>query len=234
MSTITQRSFADVVGPDALRAYVQKVYSWMVGGLMLTALVAMGVASSPSILSVIFGNTIIMWTVMLAPLGIVFFLSARLDKIKPSTAGALFVVFSILIGLSLSSIFIIYTAASISTTFFVAAGMYAAAALYGYTTKRDLTNMGSFLFMGLIGLILASIVNWFLGSSALDFAISIIGVLIFTGLTAWDMQKLKSQSVVMYAGEAAAAKMSIMGALSLYLNFINLFLFLLRLLGDRR
>jgi uncharacterized protein len=234
MTTLSQRPFEGVVDADSLRTYIQRVYTWMVGGLLVTAATAFGVASSAPVQAAIFSNSIIYWIVLLAPLGIVFFLSARLDKIKPSTAASLFVVFSVLMGLSLSSIFLIYELGSIGTTFIVAAGMYGGAALYGYTTKRDLTGMGSFLFMGLIGLILASIVNWFIGSSALEFAVSVIGVLIFTGLTAYDMQRIKDQAIVMYTDDGRAAKMSIISALSLYLNFLNLFLFLLRLLGDRR
>ena len=233
MNTFNPQSIAGAVDADALRTYVQRVYAWMVGGLMATAITAFGVANSEPLLMAIFGSPL-KWVVLLAPLGMVFFLSSRIEKIKPSTAATLFLVFSVLMGMSLSSIFVVYELGSVFMVFVIAAGMYAAAATYGYTTKRDLTSMGSFLFMGLIGLIIAMVVNWFIGSSALDFAISVIGVLIFTGLTAWDMQKIKSQAVVMYAGDALATKRSIIGALSLYLNFLNLFLFLLRLLGDRR
>ena len=233
MDSMSPRSIASAVDVDALRTYVQRVYAWMVGGLMATAITAFGVASSETLLMAIFGSPL-KWVVLLAPLGMVFFLSARIETMKPSTAATLFIVFSILMGMSLASIFWIYTLGSIFQVFIIASVMYGAAAVYGYTTKRDLTSMGSFLFMGLIGLVVAMVVNWFLGSSALEFAISVIGVLIFTGLTAWDMQKIKSQAVVMYAGEALATKRSILGALSLYLNFLNLFLFLLRLLGDRR
>ena len=175
-----------------------------------------------------------MWVVMLAPIGLVFFLGAKIETMQTSTAASVFVVFSVLMGISLSSIFMVYALGSIFQVFLIAAGMYGAAAVYGYTTKRDLTGMGSFLFMGLIGIVLASVVNWFLQSDALSFAVSVIGVLVFTGMTAWEMQKIKSQAVVMYAGEALATKRAILGALSLYLNFVNLFLFLLRLLGDRR
>jgi FtsH-binding integral membrane protein len=163
----------------------------------------------------------------------VWFLAARVDRMQPSTAAGLFIAYSILNGLSLSAIFLVYELGSIFQVFLIAAGMYAAAATYGFVTKRDLSGMGSFLFMGLIGLILASLVNWFIGSSALDFAISVIGVLIFTGLTAYDMSRIKEQAIVMYAGEGLAHKRAIVGALSLYLNFINLFLYLLRLLGSR-
>lgn len=233
MQPYNSSTIASAVSSDALRTYVQRVYAWMVGGLLITALTAAGISSSPALIEAIFG-TPLMWVVMLAPIGLVFFLGAKIETMQTSTAATVFVVFSVLMGMSLSSIFLVYQLGSIFQVFLVAAGMYGAAAVYGYTTKRDLTGMGSFLFMGLIGLVLASIVNWFLGSDALSFAISVIGVLIFTGMTAWEMQKIKSQAVVMYAGEALATKRAILGALSLYLNFINLFLFLLRLLGDRR
>ncbi len=164
----------------------------------------------------------------------VWVLVSRVDSMKPSTAAGMFIAYSMLNGVAFSAIFLLYELGSIFQVFLIAAGMYAAAAVYGYTTKKDLTSMGSFLFMGLIGLILASVVNIFLGSGALDWAISVIGVLVFTGLTAWDMQRIKEQAIVMYSGEAFAAKRAIVGALSLYLNFVNLFLYLLRLFGDRR
>ncbi|MFZ9870376.1 MAG: Bax inhibitor-1/YccA family protein [Candidatus Kapaibacteriota bacterium] len=226
-------TIASAVSADTLRTYVQRVYAWMVGGLLITALTAAGISSSPALIQAIFG-TPLMWVVMLAPIGLVFFLGAKIETMQTSTAASVFVVFSVLMGISLSSIFMVYALGSIFQVFLIAAGMYGAAAVYGYTTKRDLTGMGSFLFMGLIGIVLASVVNWFLQSDALSFAVSVIGVLVFTGMTAWEMQKIKSQAVVMYAGEALATKRAILGALSLYLNFVNLFLFLLRLLGDRR
>jgi FtsH-binding integral membrane protein len=220
MNTINPRAFAGVVDADALRTYVQRVSAWIV-------------ASSETLLQVIFGSPL-MWVVLLAPLAMVWILSSRIDKMQPSTAAGMFIAYSLLNGVAFASLFVIYELGSIFQVFLIAAGMYAAAAVYGYTTKRDLTSMGSFMVMGLVGLIIASVVNMFLGSGAFDWAISVIGVVIFTGLTAWDMQRIKEQAVVMYAGDALAAKRSIIGALSLYLNFINLFLFLLRLLGDRR
>ncbi len=233
MQSYNAHTIASAVSADTLRTYVQRVYAWMVGGLLITALTAAGVSSSPALIQAIFG-TPLMWVVMLAPIGLVFFLGAKIETMQTSTAASVFVVFSVLMGISLSSIFMVYALGSIFQVFLIAAGMYGAAAVYGYTTKRDLTGMGSFLFMGLIGIVLASVVNWFLASDALSFAVSVIGVLVFTGMTAWEMQKIKSQAVVMYAGEALATKRAILGALSLYLNFVNLFLFLLRLLGDRR
>lgn len=233
MNYSPQQSFAHVVDADSLRTYVQRVYAWMVGGLLTTALTALLVSSSEVILNAIFG-TPLYWVVILSPLAMVWVLAARIDTLKPSTAAGLFIAYSMVNGLAFSILFLIYDLGSIFQVFGIAAAMYAIAAVYGYTTKRDLTSVGSFLFMGVIGLVIAMVVNMFLGSGVMDFAISIIGVIIFTGLTAYDMQKIKGQAVVMYAGDALAAKRSIVGALSLYLNFINLFLFLLRLLGNRR
>jgi FtsH-binding integral membrane protein len=226
-------SFSAAVSTEALRTYVQRVYAWMTGGLLLTGGTAFAVSQSEALMAAIFG-TPLYWVVLLAPLGMVFFLSARIDSMKPSTAAATFIAYALTNGLAFSVLFLTYELGSIFQVFLIAAGMYAAAAVYGYTTKRDLTNMGSFLFMGLIGLILASVVNVFLGSSALEFAVSIIGVGIFTGLTVYDMNRIKEQAIVMYAGDALAQKRAILGALSLYLNFVNLFLYLLRLFGERR
>ncbi len=226
-------SFSGVLTTDVIRAYVQRVYAWMVGGLLVTGVTAFAASSSETLMAAIFGSPL-MWVVMLAPLAMVFFLSMRIDRMQPSTAAGTFLAYSLVNGLSFSVIFLAYDLGSIFQVFVIAAGMYAAAAAYGFLTKRDLTGMGSFLFMGLVGLIIASVVNIFLGSGPLDFAISVIGVLIFTGLTAYEMNKIKEQAVVMYAGEGLAQKRAIIGALSLYLNFINLFLYLLRLFGDRR
>jgi FtsH-binding integral membrane protein len=204
----------------------------MVGGLLLTTASAALVAASETLQAVIFGTPLV-WVVMLAPLAMVLFLSARIDKMQPSTAAGTFIAYALTNGLSFGAIFLVYDLGSIFQVFLIAAGMYTASAVFGYTTKRDLTGMGSFLFMGLIGLIIASLVNVFLGSGVLEFAVSVIGVLIFTGLTAYEMNKIKEQAIVMYAGEGLAHKRAIIGALSLYLNFINLFLYLLRLFGNR-
>jgi len=233
MQDMKANTFSHAITPDVLSAYVQKVYAWMVGGLIITSLTALGVSSSPEILAAVFG-TPLRWVVMLGPLAMVWILASRVDNMKPSTAAGMFIGFSALIGVSLSSIFVVYELGSIFQVFLIAAGMYGTAAVYGFVTKRDLTGMGSFLFMGLIGIILASVVNIFMNSGALDWAISLIGVAIFTGLTAYDMQRIKDQAIVMYAGNELATKRSILSALSLYLNFINLFLFLLRMLGSRR
>ncbi len=233
MNMQSPTSFSGVLSADIIRAYVQRVYAWMVGGLLVTGVTAFSVASSETLMAAIFGTPLV-WLIMLAPLGMVFFLSMRIDRMQPSTAAGTFLAYSLVNGVSFSVIFLAYELGSIFQVFVIAAGMYAAAAAYGYLTKRDLTGMGSFLFMGLIGLILASVLNIFLGSGPLDFAISVIGVLVFTGLTAYEMNKIKEQAVVMYAGEGLAQKRAIIGALSLYLNFVNLFLYLLRLFGDRR
>lgn len=227
------RGRADAQSLDmGLRAYMLKIYNYMAIGLALTGVVAMLTASSPTMLNAIFG-TPLKWVVMFAPLGFVLFLSFRIQAMSAATAQAVFWLYAAAMGLSLSSIFLVYTGASIAKVFFVSAGTFAGMSLYGYTTKRDLSAMGSFLFMGLIGVLLASVVNLFLQSSGLEFVISVLGVLIFVGLTAYDTQKIKS----MYLEEdhqEVASKKAIMGALTLYLDFINLFIYLLRFLGDRR
>ncbi|MET0222416.1 MAG: Bax inhibitor-1/YccA family protein, partial [Tardiphaga sp.] len=182
--------------------------------------------------TLLFGG-MFMWVLMLAPLAMVFFLSFRINSLDAGTARLLFFVYAGILGISLATIFIAYTQASIARVFFISAAAFGALSLYGYTTKRDLSAMGAFMVMGLIGLIVASLVNIFLKSSGLDFAISAIGVLVFAGLTAWDTQKIKD----MYdAGDdsQSAGRKAVMGALALYLDFINLFLMLLRLFGDRR
>ena len=230
---LSSTSFSNVVSADALRAYVQRVYAWMTGGLLLTGITAFGISQSPAALDAIFG-TPLHWLVLLAPLGMVLFLSARIDTMKPSTAAGTFIAYALMNGISFSVLFVIYELGSIFQVFVIAAGMFASAAAYGYFTKRDLRSFGSFLFMGVIGVIIASVVNIFLQSSVLEFAVSLIGVGVFTGLTAYDMNRMKDQAIVMYAGEGLAQKRAIIGALSLYLNFVNLLLFLLRLLGNRK
>ena len=244
-----QRSFTkttdQVVIDEGLRAYMLKVYNYMTTGLLLTGLVAyfFGKASIvtnelgqivgiTSIGAMLFGSPL-KWIVMLAPLGFVFYLSAKINKMSVSSAQITFWIFSAIMGLSLASIFIVYTQASIARVFFISSGTFAAMSLYGYTTKKDLTKLGGFLFMGLIGIIIASLVNLFFQSSALHFAISVIGVLVFVGLTAYDTQSIKN---MYYAGdsESVGGKKALMGALRLYLDFINLFIMLLRLFGQRR
>jgi FtsH-binding integral membrane protein len=217
-----------------LRAHMQKVYAYMAGGLAATGGVAYAVFRSaefaPAFFEAVVRNNLIL---MLVSLGVAFFLSFRINAIQVGTARALFWAYALILGLGLAPIFLMYTGESIARTFFISAGTFMAMSLWGYTTKRDLTGMGNFLMMGLIGIVLASIVNIFLGSTGLGFAISVLGVLIFTGLTAYDTQKIKE----MYwdaDGADVAAKKSIMGAFTLYLDFINLFLMMLRFVGDRR
>ncbi len=240
---------ADQVAIDAgLRAYMIRVYNYMASGVALTGIVswltyqaaggdAIRVAGGQITGLTSFGQalfsgplTIILF---LGTLGIVFFMSFRINRLEATTALALFMAYAALLGLMLSSVFLTYTLSSITRTFFISAASFGALSLYGYTTQRDLTPVGSFLIMGLFGLILAIIVNMFLGSQGLAFAISVIGVLIFAGLTAWDTQRIKEMYSAMDDGTVAGRK-AVMGALSLYLDFINLFLFLLRFLGDRR
>ncbi|MDP6345674.1 MAG: Bax inhibitor-1/YccA family protein [Alphaproteobacteria bacterium] len=216
---------------EGLRAYMLRVYNYMGSGLLLSGIVAYAVAHTPVLMQAIFG-TPLMWVVMLAPLGMVFFLSARINKMSAGTAQATFWVFAGLMGASLASIFVVYTQTSIVRVFMITAVTFGAMSLYGYTTKKDLSGWGSFLFMGLIGIIIASLVNLFLASSMMHWIISVIGVLVFTGLTAYDTQQIKN----MYLesdGEAVMHKKAIMGALRLYLDFINLFIMLLHLFGNR-
>lgn len=217
---------------EGLRAYMLKVYNYMSLGVALTGVVAFFVSNSPGLMQAIFG-TPLMWVVMLAPLGLVFFLSARIHKMSVGAAQMSFWIFAALMGASLASIFIVYTGTSIVRVFFITTIMFGSLSLWGYTTKKDISGWGSFLFMGLIGLILASVVNMFLASSAMQFAISCIGVLIFAGLTAYDTQKIKEMYFDVAGHATAAEKTAIMGALKLYLDFINLFLFMLRFLGSR-
>ena len=226
------RGQADAAQIDVgLRQYMLGVYNYMGGGLALTGIIAYLTASSDAMMQAIFG-TGLAWVVILAPLAVVFFLSFRIHKMSFATAQMSFWAYAALNGLAFSTIFIAYTQTSIARVFFITAATFAATSLYGYTTKRDLTSMGSFLFMGLIGIIIAMVVNFFLASSALHFAISVIGVLVFTGLAAYDTQKIKE---TYYEGDdgQTMGKKTIMGALSLYLDFINLFLMMLRLFGNR-
>jgi uncharacterized protein len=225
---------------QGLRAYMLKVYNYMAIGLAVTGVVAFAAANAAIDSSgqlTAFGAAIytspLRWVIMLAPLAAVFFLSFRIDRPSVGAAQGLFWGYAALVGLSLSSIFLVYTGQSISTVFFVTAAAFGALSLYGYTTGRDLSAMGSFLIMGLFGIIIASIVNLFIGSSALQFAISVIGVLVFSGLTAYDTQRIKE---MYFAGDDAvvAGRKAIMGALTLYLDFINLFVMLLQLFGQNR
>ena len=228
---------------QGLRSYMLRVYNYMASGVAITGVVAyltymFAVVDSGAGLQLTpFGNLIFAsafkWVVIFAPLGMVFFLSARINSMSLSATQISFWVFAALMGLSLGSIFLVYAHASIARVFFITAASFGALSLYGYTTKRDLSAWGSFLFMGLIGIIIAMLVNLFLASSALQFAISVIGVLIFAGLTAYDTQRIKEMYDSM-DDDGTIGRKAIMGALSLYLDFINLFLMLLRLVGDRR
>jgi len=214
-----------------LRQYMLRIYNYMASGLALTGIVAYVAAASGFYHSI--AGTPLLWVVMLAPLGLVFWLSAGINRMSASTAQLLFWVYAGLMGLSLAGIFLVFTGASIARVFFITAGTFAAMSFYGYTTQRDLTQFGSFLFMGLIGIVIASLVNIFIASSALQFAISVIGVIVFVGLTAWDTQRIKEMYVEYDDGQMAGKK-AIMGALTLYLDFINLFVMLLQLFGQRR
>nr|WP_152613685.1 Bax inhibitor-1/YccA family protein [Inquilinus limosus] len=215
-----------------LRQHMLRVYNYMGLGLVLTGLVAYLVASTPAIYIPIFTSPL-KWVVMLAPLAFVFFLSFRIHAVSASTAQMVFWLFCGVMGLSMASIFLVFTGTSIARTFMITAVMFGAMSLYGYTTKADLSRFGSFLMMGLVGIIIASIVNIFLGSTALQFIVSVAGVLIFTGLTAWDTQRIKEEYAEHYDTESLN-KMAVMGALSLYLNFINMFQLLLQLTGATR
>jgi FtsH-binding integral membrane protein len=235
-----QRAGTAAAIDEGLRSYMLKVYNYMGIGLVVTGLVsyfsaqaAVGADGQLTAWGSLIFQSPLMWVIAFAPLAFVLVLSFGINKLSGATAQLLFWLFAAVMGLSLSSIFMVYTDASIAKVFFISAATFGAMSLYGYTTKRDLTGIGNFLIMGLIGLIIASIVNIFLASSMLDFAISAIGVLIFTGLTAYDTQKIKE---MYWAGDDSetGGKKAIMGALALYLDFINLFLYLLRFIGDRR
>ena len=215
-----------------LRQHMLRVYNYMASGLCLTGIVAFVTANSPELMQALYG-TPLRWVVMLAPLAFVFFLSFKIQSIKASTAQAVFWAFAAVMGLSMATIFVVFTGASIARVFFISAGTFAAMSLYGYTTKKDLSGWGSFLFMGLIGIIIASLVNMFIASTALHFIVSVVGVLVFVGLTAYDTQRIKEAYSEHHDSETSG-KLAIWGALSLYLDFINLFMMLLRLFGDRR
>jgi FtsH-binding integral membrane protein len=214
-----------------LRRYMLSVYNYMAVGLGLTGLVA-AIAVGTGFYQQIAATPLI-WLVMLAPLAAVLFLSVRIERISFATAQTVFWVYAALMGLSLAGILLVYTGTSVARVFFISAGTFAAMSLYGYSTSRDLSRFGSFLFMGLVGIILASVVNIFVASSMLHFVISVIGVLLFTGLTAYDTQRIK-QIYLSGRGGTELAKLGLMGALTLYLDFINLFVMLMQLTGDRR
>lgn len=213
-------------------AFLSRVYGWMFAGLLITAVTAFVVASSPELVAAVFLNRLVFWALIIAQLGLVFYLSARVEKIAPVTAAGLFVLYSALTGVTSAVILLVYTGASIVSTFIITAGMFGTMAVFGTITKRSLAGWGQFLFMGLVGVIIASIVGFFFQSDALQFVISVVGVVVFTGLTAYDAQRLKHMAVALPDGRVGAY--AVVGALSLYLDFINLFFFLLRLTGGRR
>ena len=244
LNKVKEAQQSTVVMDEGLRAYMLKVYNYMATGILLTGIISLisfklaaDIDPSGAIAFTPFGNTIFFsgwkWVVMLAPLGIVFYMSAAINKMSASKAQTVFWIFAALMGLSLSWVLLVYTDKSVARVFFITSATFGAMSLYGYTTKRDLTKLGSFLMMGLIGIIVASVVNMFLKSSMMDFVISILGVLIFVGLTAYDTQKIKNMYVSSDTGELMSKK-ALMGALTLYLDFINLFIMLLRLFGQRR
>jgi FtsH-binding integral membrane protein len=226
-----------------VNTFVRSVYLWMTMGLAITGITAYMFASTPSLLGLLFratpeggaSPTMMFYIIMFSPLALVFMLSARIQKMQASTATFLFILYAALMGASLSLIFLIYSGSSIAQVFFICSGTFLACSVYGWTTKKDLTSVGSFMMMGLIGIIIASIVNIFMQSPMVHMVISYIGVLVFVGLTAYDTQKLKSMALAQPADIDAATlrKGTILGALTLYLDFINLFLFLLRIFGNR-
>jgi FtsH-binding integral membrane protein len=220
------------VRDERVSAFLSKVYGWMFLGLLVTSVTAFVVASSPALIEIVFLNRLVFWGLLIAQLGLVFYLSARVDKVAPLTAAGLFILYSGLMGVTSAVILLLYTGASITSTFIITAGMFGATAFFGTVTKRSLAGVGQFFFMGLIGLLLAMLVGFFWHSEALQFVISVVGVLVFTGLTAWDAQRLKQMAVALPDGRVGSY--AVVGALSLYLDFINLFFFLLRFTGNRR
>jgi hypothetical protein len=219
-----------------VNSFVRSVYNWMAVGLALTGFIAYAIANMPEIRNVIFGSGIIFFGLIIAQLALVFIISSRINRMQAGTATLLFVVYSVLNGATLSSIFLAYAHSTITSTFFVCSATFVACSLYGWTTRRDLTSMGGFLTMGLIGIVIASLVNIFVQSSAISTIVSYIGVLVFVGLTAYDTQDIKNMAMAQPADLDAGAvrKGAILGALKLYLDFINLFLMLLRIFGGNR
>jgi len=233
MSWNQSRPYAPVsISDERVTNFLAKVYLWMFVGLFITAGTAFAVASSPALVETFILNRMLFWILALGQLGLVFFLSSRISTMTPITAAGLFMLYSAMVGVTTSVILFIYTASSIFSTFAITAGMFGAMALFGTVTKRSLAGVGQFMFMGLIGLIIAMVVNIFMANSALDFVISVIGIIVFTGLTAWDAQRLKHMATVLPEGQVNSY--AVVGALSLYLDFINLFFMLLRLMGGRR
>jgi FtsH-binding integral membrane protein len=227
-----QPTLTAAVRDERVGAFLSKVYGWMFAGLLTTAATAYAVASSSEMTQVVFGNRLLFWILIIAQLGLVFFISARVEHLAPTTAAGLFILYSALTGITASVILLLYTGASIASTFIIAGAMFGTMAVFGSVTKRSLAGLGQFFFMGLIGLIIASIIGIFWQNDALQFVISVVGVLVFTGLTAWDAQRLKQMATALPDGQVGSY--AVVGALSLYLDFINLFFFLLRFTGSRR
>ena len=217
----------------AFPVLMRKVYVWMTLALVITGFTAYGVATSPGIQQLVFGNSIVMWGLIIAEFALVIGVSAAINKLSLTTATLMFILYSVINGALLSSIFLIYTASSIATVFFITAGTFGAMALVGYTTKTDLTSMGKILFMALIGLVIATLVNLFVKSSGFTLILSYVGVLIFVVLTAYDSQKIKQMMLQAPDAGESAQKLALLGALTLYLDFINLFIYLLRIFGKR-
>lgn len=215
-------------------AFLRGVYAWMAGGLALTAIVAMFTATSPEALKFIFGNKLVFYGLLIAEFGLVMWLSAAIGRLSPQAATSLFLLYAGLNGVTMSAIFIVYTGESLASTFMITAGMFGAMSFYGAVTKKDLSSWGSFLFMGLFGIVIASVVNIFMGSDTVSWVVSVCGVIVFTGLAAYDTNKLKAMARAGFGDAAEEKKGTIIGALALYLDFINLFLMLLRLFGRRR
>lgn len=229
-----QRQTTHSVQPMHL-AILKDVYLWMCSALVISGLTALYVSVNPNILRIVFANSMSLILMFLAQLGLIWFISAKINSISSTVATILFIVYSILTGVTLSSIFFVFTQESIASVFFITAGTFGGISLYGYTTKKDLSTWGSYLIMGLIGIIIASVVNWFLNSEMLYWIVSYVGVLIFVGLTMYDTQKIKQLSY-QYSGEddETMNKVALLGAITLYLDFINLFLYLLRIFGKRK
>lgn len=233
MTDISRTMSTDAVAAEQQR-FMVRVYNWMTAGLAVTGVLAFYVSNSETMMNIIHGNPIVPIVLIVAQLGLVIYLSGWIQKMSASQATGVFMLYAGLTGLTFSFIFLAYTASSITSAFLVTAGTFAAMSVYGYTTKKDLTSWGSFLFMGLIGIIIASLVNMFLQNEAMHWIITYAGVLIFVGLTAYDTQKIKNMNILGNEGTDEDTREAIIGALTLYLDFINLFLMLLRIMGDRR
>lgn len=232
---LSEPTYIDSNTQSGYLAILKNVYLWMTLALGISGVTAIAVANSPQLLELLYGNGLALFIVFIAQLGLVWLISARISSISINTATALFIAYSILTGVTLASIFIVFTQESIASVFFISAGTFAAISLYGYTTKRDLSKWRTYLLMGLIGLIIASVVNWFMHSEMLYWIISYVGVLVFVGLTAYDTQKIKQMALVSYNQEGEISqKIALLGALTLYLDFINLFIYLLRIFGRRK